>query len=266
MSAATAASPRVSLIVIATGRYLSFLEPLLASARRHVVGLDRVFVLSDVRPPDDPTVRWLPWGHLPWPYPTLLRYRAISAYRSVLQQTDVLLYVDVDMLFVGTFDVSATTGLVAVRHPGFATSSRAQLPYEGDVRSRAFVPPELGTVYVAGGVQGGRAGDYLDACELMASEVQLDLDQGIVPTWHDESVWNAFCARRPPDTLLSVHHCTPEKEAGPETLLLALDKDHDHFREVPPLARARRRLQRQLQRVRAAVVRTVRPVVRAVRR
>jgi len=67
---------------MATGRYQRFLPELVDTARRHVVGLERVFVLSERRPSldsGDLPVVWLPWGHAPWPLPTLMRYSALTA-------------------------------------------------------------------------------------------------------------------------------------------------------------------------------------------
>jgi histo-blood group ABO system transferase len=232
------AGQKVSLIVMATGRYIEFLDSLLASARLHVRGLDEVFVLSDRRPNTKDGVRWLPWGHLAWPYPTLLRYRAISSYREVLAEAEVLLYVDVDMRFVGDVDLTLADGLIAVQHPGFSKASSEDFPYERRSESCVSVAIGLGTTYFAGGVQGGVASEYLAACVEMATWVQSDLDRELIPVWHDESVWNRRCVARPPKLVLSPSYCTPETQKRHDTRIVALDKDHDKFREVSMRDRA----------------------------
>lgn len=233
---------RVSLVIIATGRYDRFLPSLVASARTHVVSLHRVFVLADVRPPTSLGVTWLPWGHVGWPYPTLLRFRAISAYADELSDTDILVYVDVDMLFTGEVDLTRVDGLVAVQHPGFVSTHPSAFPYERRPESRVHILEGSGTHYLAGGVQGGAVASYLLACSAMSAWVQQDLAAGVVPVWHDESVWNKWCLENPPSSLLDPTYCTPEPQRGAGTRIVALDKNHDVIREVPMPQRWAKRL------------------------
>jgi histo-blood group ABO system transferase len=223
----------VSLLVVATGLYVEFLPSLLASARQHVKGLHRVFVLSERDPELGDPVTWLPWGHIAWPYPTLLRYRAFCAYRDVLEAEDVLLYVDVDMRFEREIDLRGIAGTIAVQHPGYTSSNSEGLPYERRPESQCSIPLGEGEQYYAGGVQGGRADSYLAACAKMAHWVQHDLSMGIIPKWHDESAWNKHCYVNPPALILSSLYCSPEYNHDPEASIVALDKDHDRLRQVP---------------------------------
>lgn len=240
----------VALVVLATGKYLEFVPSLVRSAKSHVVGLARVFVLTDVRPPDvdGVEVSWLPWGQTSWPYSTLLRYRAITAYADVLRGFDHVLHVDADMAFVGPVELPQAVGVFAVQHPGHVGVAAGDLPYERRVGSRARVLPDEGGRYVAGGVQGGTAAEYLSACGTMAGWLQDDLDHGVVPLWHDESVWNRYCITYPPATVLPVEYCMPDVIRVEGARILALSKDHDRYRNVPPVVRFRRRVHRRLRR------------------
>lgn len=240
----------VGLLVVATGPYQRFIPGLVSSARRHLVGLDRVFILADIPPAElDVSVVWLPWGHLPWPYPTLLRYRAFDAYREVLGQVDVLLYVDVDSIFVADLDIRNVSGLLAVDHPGYIGVARADLPYERRNSSVCSVGPDEGDRYFCGGIQGGGASAYLEASSTLAALVQEDVSRGLVPLWHDESAWNRLCVSFPPTMVLGPEHCSPEHVHNPDAVIVALDKDHDSLREVPRLRRHVRRTRRMVGRV-----------------
>jgi histo-blood group ABO system transferase len=223
----------VSVLTIATGLYSEFVQAFTASAIKYVKGLRQIYLFSDGDPKLNDPVAWLPWGHLAWPYPTLLRYRAFAAYRNILRTESVLLYVDVDMRFVGEVDVRGVKGIVAVQHPGYVGASPDQLPFERRLESRCRIPVGDGQMYYAGGVQGGNARVYLDACERMADWVQTDLSRDIIPIWHDESAWNKHCQVYPPDCTLSSRYCSPEYSNDSEARIVALDKDHDRLRQIP---------------------------------
>lgn len=237
------ASPprRPSIVLIATGRYQTFVPAVVASAWRHLVGLDQVFVISDARPAGDSSVTWLPWGHSPWPYPTLLRYRAITAYEEILGAADTLLYCDVDMRMQRDIEIPAIDGTLAVRHPGYVGVRADELPYERRIESTSCIPAGEGSTYFAGGVQGGAALAYLNACKTMAGWIQADLARGIVPVWHDESAWNRFCATNAPELILPESYCSPDNEQNAGAFIVALDKNHDRLRGTALTVRAGKR-------------------------
>lgn len=221
----------VGVVVIATGRYASFLPPLVESAVKHVEGLERIFVLSDSAPDhSSPEVLWLPWGHFSWPFPTLLRYRAMTAYSQLLKTVDVLLYVDVDMLFVGSTDVRQCEALFAVHHPGYSSARGVSLPFENRRESSFRVVENEDSRYFCGGVQGGQSGVYLEACKELAQLIEADLANDIVPIWHDESAWNWWCDQHAPSLELSDDYCTPDNRDISRARIVALTKDHDYYR------------------------------------
>lgn len=251
-------SDMVSVLVVATGLYVEFLPSLVLSALKHVKGLRRIFVLSERDPNLGDSVTWLPWGHMAWPYPSLLRYRAFCAYRDILETEDVLLYVDVDMRFVRDIDVRGVEGTIAVLHPGYVASNRGSFPYERRSESQCFISFEDGEKYYAGGVQGGRADAYLAACMRMADWIQKDLLKGIVPTWHDESAWNKHCYTYPPALALSPRYCSPEYSHDPEASIIALDKDHDRLRQVSRRVSAMRSARRARNEIRRVLLQLLR--------
>ena len=245
----------IGLVVIATGRYRRFLPGLVASAEVHVAGLDRIVALvDDVRSvPRSPVVTALPFEHRPWPYPTLLRYRAMDDHRQLLGETDHLVYIDVDMRFASSFVSPVERGVFAVQHPYFVDAPPSELPYERDPASRAFVATGDGERYVAGGVQGGRSTDYLDAITEMAGWIDGEMVAGRTPIWHDESIWNRWCIEHPPAVVLDERYCWPEERTDGSPVIVALQKRHDYYRAStrraaaaavarPLLAATRRRL------------------------
>jgi hypothetical protein len=223
----------VSIVVLATGKYQSFLPRLIGSAEKYLVDLSTVYVLSD-RPLEldsHDNIIWLPWGHLQWPYSTLMRYEAISTYSRILQNSDVLLHIDADMYFNDVCNFSSVRGLIAVEHPGYVGKESSSFPYESNPRSTAYMPASLGKKYFAGGVQGGKSTDYLKAAFEMSEWIQQDLTKSIVPIWHDESIWNRYLADSFPDQIYSSDYCCPDTAISISSKIIAISKDHAYFRD-----------------------------------
>lgn len=248
----------VGLVTIATGRYVEFVPALVASARRHLLGLGPVFVLTDAES-IDADVALLPWGRMEWPLPTLLRYRAFTQYAQRLSVVDVLLYTDADMLFIDDVDVRDAAGLIAVRHPGFVAAPRSEWPYERRTASTAHVPASQGTGYFCGGVQGGRTPMYLDAARAIDAAVAKDQANGITATWHDESHWNRYLVEHPAELQLDADYCTPDVQRSASSKILAITKDHAYFRELS----VAQRLQHFGRRVRLSILLRIRRILRA---
>lgn len=232
-------APIVGLVTVATGRYVDFLPPLVESARKHLIGLGPVYVLTDTKQLESAgDVRILEWPRMEWPLPTLLRYRAFCQYAPALSEVDVLLYTDADMLFVGDVDVRAATGLIAVRHPGYVDTPVKHLPYERRETSSACVPPEAGAAYFCGGVQGGLTSAYLAAAADIDGRIAQDQAQDVMAAWHDESHWNKHLTLHPAEMQLGDEYCTPDTDRTSSSRILAITKDHAHYRNLSGAARA----------------------------
>lgn len=237
-----------SVVTIATGRYVEFIDQLAAGLEGGRA--DQLFVLTN-----DPgmlerrdwkqrvlRVRALPLGHMAWPYPTLWRYHSLGSYKDFfVSETDGLIYMDSDMSVVGPIDELWEESLFAVVHPGHWDPSPISLPHCSDPASRAFVPIEKRHFYVAGGVQGGNASAYLDAVSECREAILTDYRNRVMATWHDESHWNAYVVDKADRiAVLPARYCWPESWAVPDRAdlqvpaILALDKDHHRLRGTVP--------------------------------
>jgi hypothetical protein len=189
----------VGIILIATGAYDMFLQPLLDSMekyffidhsiciylftdKKHSIVCSERIAISEFRVPC-----------LKFPYPTLYRYKWISE-KTASMKSDNIFYMDVDMLFVdyvGEEILPDGSGLVAVHHPGFYAKGGwgDRGTAEG---STAYIPRPLRKRYYAGGFQGGERSAYLSACASMAKNIDTDEKRGLMACWHDESHWNKY--------------------------------------------------------------------------
>lgn len=227
---------KVGLLVIATNKYIQFVQPLWESAKKHFLpGQDvRLFLFTDAQETPlkaDPQVSIIFQKHMAWPGPTLFRYNVFLAAEEKLKEMDYLFYCDADMLFVDTVGEVVLSDRVATAHPGFYDKPRAAFTYETNPASLAAVGPSEGIQYFAGGFNGGTSQEYLKMCKVISENVIQDYKKNIVAVWHDESHMNRYFINNPPTRVLSPAYCYPESWNLPfEKRLLALDKNHKEMR------------------------------------
>ncbi len=227
--------PIISLLLIATGKYDQFVQPLLDSVDKYFFADHEVniYLFADKFTPLTNSrlkIHGIKIEHTPWPGSTLFRYRYFSSIAESIKGTHVF-YCDVDMLFVSPVgNEILNDGLTAVMHPGF---------YKGgwgsngcDPKSLAWLPEDKCHGYCAGGFQGGSKEKYLNACEILSDRIDDDLSSGVMAPWHDESHWNALLKITDLNIkTLSPSYCYPESWPLPfEKKLLALDKNHKEIR------------------------------------
>jgi histo-blood group ABO system transferase len=182
-----------------------------------------------------------------WPTGTLKRYHAYLNHWDELKHNDYFVALDADMAIVAPVGDELLVPMFACQHPGFVAADRKDYTYETRPESTAYIPPDKGTVYVAGGVYGGDREHMLHLLETQRDAVDADLAKDIIAVWHDESHQNRFFAFNPPTRVFSASYVYPEPPADraepyhhffvgdsfepKETMrILALNKDHDAIR------------------------------------
>lgn len=223
-------SKKIGLLIVATGKYICFANPLIESAKKHFCKNHHVtyFVFTDQEyaPPED-TVR-IEQRRLGWPYDTMMRYKVYFDNWEELSQQDYLYACDADMLFVNDVGDEILGTRVATLHPGFVGKRGS---YETDSRSTAYIDKWEGSHYFAGGFYGAERESFYHILKTNITHIEEDLKHGIIAVWHDESHWNRYCIDFPPTLILTPSYCYPESWKLPyKKRLLALDKNHAAFR------------------------------------
>ena len=237
-------TPHILFISIATNRYWDFIPPLHRSIRQYWSATDiavRFLVLtnrSDITT-IDPSVTVRQIRHHPWPGMTLYRYRAFLAHKELLTQAEWVVYVDADMLAVGDLGRHFLCTSFATLHPGYAIAPLGtQRPFERRSQSLACIREPEPVAYFYGGVQGGSAADFTAMCENLATAIDADATAGIMACWHDESHFNAYRQKFPPERVLSAAFAYPDRAEQISAwdlghlspVILALSKDHVLYR------------------------------------
>lgn len=244
------ARPLMGICYIVTGEYKRFWEGFYSSFEKNFFPEceKRYFVFTDdpafFAGMDNVLASYIP--HLPWPYPTLLRFEAFLMREKELAECDYLMYANANLVCnkrVGASDMlpRAHKGedMFYVRHPYYypgwptGTSDPDQLPYERRRCSRAFIPKGSGSAYVAGGVYGGTAEAFLSCVRELDRRIREDLCDGVIATWHDESHINRYFFEHGGRLLLPLY-CFPEQlldsiHLYPKSIIVLDKKNYIHL-------------------------------------
>lgn len=239
--------PTVALLIIATGKYNRYVEPLLESAELfflqdcdvsyNIFTDDLNFTERFDRDPYNRNIYFHKIQHEPWPYVTLHRFHTFQKYKEELQGYDYYFYIDADTLFKAPINaIDILSDFTAVRHCGF-TGKRGT--YEERPESTSYVAPNEGTRYYGGGFYGGNEECFWSFINMASWFVSADSEKGIIPVHNDESVLNRLLINSPPTKVLSPSYHYPEGNIERykrmwgrdyECKILLVEKNHEEIR------------------------------------
>jgi histo-blood group ABO system transferase len=222
---------KVGLLLISTGKYDVFINPLIESAEKWFLKNHDVtyFLFTDTTLQfDNPKIVKIPHEHKPFPYPTLFRYNTFVKNEKYLEGMDYLFYSDIDMLFVDEVGDEILSDRVFTQHPGYY--GKRGTP-ETNPASLAFVSRKEKMQYFAGGFNGGTREEFMKMAKVIDKNIQKDLENNVIAIWHDESHLNRYAINNRPTKVLSPSYCYGESMNIPfKKRLLALDKNHAEIR------------------------------------
>ena len=212
----------IGLLIIATERYIDFLQPLITSADEYFLkGKDvtyLIFTNKDFEIKSNRKIQFIKIEHRKWPWMTLGRYRIFTD--NVTDKFDYLYYIDADMLFAGDVGEEIFGEMVVTQHPGFNGGRGSP---DRNKESLAYIRDDEKLIYVAGGFNGGS--EYLRIAEILADRIEDDYSRGVIAVWHDESHLNRYLIDNPPTKILSPSYCFAEGYGlTVERKIMALDK------------------------------------------
>lgn len=229
---------KIGLLIIATNKYIEFLQPLINSADQYFLNNKDVtyFIFTNkiININTDRNIINIYVEHKDWPWMTLGRYKIFSENQKKISEMDYLYYCDADMKFVNNINEEIIGESVATIHPGFYHNvNLSNIALEKRPKSLAYLPPNTIKRYYAGGFNGGSSSHFLKMSKIISDNIDMDLNENnIIAEWHDESHMNKYFHENSPSLELSPSYCYPESWYLPfEKKLLALDKNHSEFRK-----------------------------------
>lgn len=256
---------RVAILYICTGKYDIFWKAFYESCERFFLPefSREYFVFTDAdkifAEEINPNIHKIFQRRLGWPNDTLMRFHLFSTLEQKLKPFDYIFFFNANAEIlkpIASFDIlpTAEEKLVAALHPGYYNSKPREFTYESKQKaSTAYIPKGKGKHYFAGGLNGGRAADYLQLIRELKSNIDKDLEKGIIAVWHDESHLNHYLFNRSPK-ILPPAFIHPEGWNLPfEPVVLIRDKakhgGHNFLRDVNSIKPFRKKLTGFLKRI-----------------
>lgn len=185
---------KIALVFICLNEnYWPYAKNVIEDCRKNFLTNHQVdyFLWSDMPEGNEHGCTVIPTEPATWPLPTLMRYHLFLQEEEKLKEYDYIFYCDVDMRVVAPVtDEILGEGLTAAQHPMYAFDRKFMAPIEPNPNSTAYI--NTPRYYYAGGFQGGKAADFIEAMKVMRKNVDKDFMNNYQAIWNDESHWNKY--------------------------------------------------------------------------
>lgn len=230
--------PRVAVLYLCTGAYRVFWHDFYPNFKEHFLTDCEctffVFTDGEIDYEDQPDVRRVEQKALPWPYSTMQRFDAFLGQAQQLEQYDYLFFANANLRCMR--DIKAEEllpkqdcgqDLTVVCHFPYYGRNPIFHPYERSSKSRAGIPYNCGSYYVAGGINGGTSDAFLKMCRELKARTDEDLSKGVIARCHDESQLNRLVAESPERfRVAGPEYCMPEETATGNEAIRVMQKSH----------------------------------------
>ncbi len=186
---------KIAILYICTGKYVVFWTDFYKSAERFLLpGYEKhYYVFTDTFEIDDeknPRIHKIKQKVLEWPFSTLMRFNMFLDIENELNDYNYVYFFNANMLLVAPIGEEILPsveegGLLVVQHPGFYNQPKDKYTYERNPHSLAYIAEDEGEYYVAGGLNGGQSKSFLTLIKTLKSNIDKDLENGIIAIWHD---------------------------------------------------------------------------------
>jgi hypothetical protein len=184
----------IAIIYLCTGKYRLFWEAFYKSAQSYFVPdmNKEYFVFTDQlqKIPKTDKVHLYYQPKIGWPYDVLIKWDCICRIQEQLAQFDYIALCNANMQFLKPMELTNF-------NKDFLLTSyiteKEKFTFETNPISQAYIK-DVSRIekYIQSGFIIGETNAFLRACRTMRDWTSLDLQNGHIPLWHDESMFNAY--------------------------------------------------------------------------
>lgn len=237
----------ISISFIATSKYKEFFPTFYKGVTENFCSNEERMILVSTDDPDNsmfkmPNVITKKISHAQWPYITLHRFKYLLNFKQEIGESSHFFFIDADLIPVSKIELSdlaeSDKDLVGVQHPGFIGKIGT---FETNTNSLASIFHGRYDLshYRQGCFWGGESKSVIEMIEELDRRVDVDLSNGVIARWHDESHMNKYFVERN-ERVLTLHPGYAQPEFGYEevrskfpTKMIHLAKDDSKFPRHP---------------------------------
>jgi hypothetical protein len=235
----------IGILLFCTGKYVKFLDNYITSCEKFFLPdvKKKYFIFTDNQPelPDGISYQYIQQPKLGWPYDTLKRYEIAYDQKHIFEGIDYLIMTNANFVYNETviseeiFPTEQENWLASIDHPNwYDKNNYSEFPYEGRVQSTAYVAPEDRRKYLQACLVLGRTQEFLQLAKYVKEQSAIDLANGIIGMYWDESYINKYWLSFPPK-ILPPNYSYPETYniPGPKKIIMlekGLHGGHDFLR------------------------------------
>lgn len=225
---------KAAILYICTGRYSVFFKEFYETFEKNFLpDVEKTyFVYTDKKNlpyAKEKNVCIIPQKSLGWPDNTLMRFALFTREEKRFADFDYTFFINANFLCVKQVTkedfLPVTENLLVAEHASAHGKNPKDMTYDRNPRCRACVGPDEGSIYVMGGLNGGKTKAYLEMVHTLKDRVEADKKDGVVALWHDESHLNRYIIGRTDVKILPPCYGYPEGWDLPyEPVMLIRDK------------------------------------------
>lgn len=223
----------IGILLICTGKYTVFFNTVYDSCEEFFLKGHKktyyVFTDGEIKKGDN--IIKIHQENLGWPHNTLRRFQMFNRVESELKNEDYLFFFNANMKFVDFVNEEVipkkeNNFLMGVNHPGYFNSDPSRFTYERNPNSKFYIEFGKGNYYYQGCFNGGSSNEFLKMSKTLDDMINIDLSNGIMPIWHDESALNWYYLDKNP-LIVDSGYSYPEGWQLPfEKKIVQIDKNN----------------------------------------
>lgn len=226
---------KVALLYICTGKYDVFWKDFFISYEKNFFekSYKEYFVFTDAEElygeKECSRIHKIYQKRLGWPDDTLMRFHMFDMIVDTLMEFDYIYFMNANCECVAKITeeefLPRDKDIIVVQHPGFYNKKPWRFTYDRNKNSTAFIPWGKGEYYICGGINGGKAKEYVSLIKELKNNINIDKQNNVIAKWHDESHINKYITVHDNWEVRSPSYCYAEGWSLPfEPKILVRDK------------------------------------------
>ena len=200
----------IGILYVGIGAYIRFWDDFYTTCERFFCpnSQKHYYVVTDSAVEEKANVTTIHQDNLGWPGNVVFRYLFFLRIKDMLKEYDYLFFFNGNTRFRATISeeeflpTEEEGGLISLTWKT-GTEDPDTYKFERRPESAAYIPYGTKGIYLQSGMTGGITKHYFELLQTCHDMTMTDFNNGIIPVWHDESIYNKYMINRKSKLLTS---------------------------------------------------------------